>query len=403
MNRALICSSYSESLALSGDSSCDDVVMMKQAIHKLQTWFINKKNLLSNEDNSPLIYDCGAAGTTLRFLTLRLSRIPGQHILKGTKRLMQRPQKDLLDVLTRLGVKHTTSEEHLTLESRGWKNLNQPIQVQRSVSSQFASSLILNAWNLDSDLTIEMLGDPISEGYLEMTLEVVKSLGMQIMETKNKDGSTYFIKKNNPIQQNHYQVESDLSSAFAIAAFAALNGEARFEHFPHPSLQPDYEFIKFMKNMGISIQLHSSDIKKSLPQHELQIQKTMGFKGVECNLQSCPDLFPVLAILCAFATTPSRLYGAPQLVYKESNRIAKTAELLNRINISHEMKSDGMIIKPKALPHNTIKSFSYDTDHDHRLAFAAALLQSQNVPIEILNPEVVSKSFPEFWTILKSI
>lgn len=401
MNRALICSSYSESLKLSGDSSCDDVVMMKAAIHKLQASLLNKKVTTPLPTTSPIIYDCGAAGTALRFLTLRLSRIPGRHILKGTPRLMQRPQQDLLDVLTRVGVKFTTSSEHLTLDSEGWKNLAEPIQVHRGVSSQFASSLILNAWNLDSDLTIETLGNPISEGYLEMTLEVVKSLGMQILETKTKDGSAFLIKKNNTIQQSHYKVESDLSSAFAIAAYAALNGEATFEHFPHTSLQPDYEFIKFMTDMGITIHLDSSTNKNATSQHELRIRKTDSFKGVECNLQSCPDLFPVLAVLCAFAKTPSRLYGAPQLVHKESNRIAKTAELLSRIDIAHEMKSDGMLIHPKPLQLNSIKAFSYDTDHDHRLAFAAALLQSQNIPIEILHPEVVSKSFPEFWTILR--
>lgn len=407
MNRALICSSYSESLKLSGDSSCDDVVMMKNAIHKLRAVLL-KSDASHNfkASSSDIIYDCGAAGTALRFLTLRLSRISGRHVLKGTPRLMQRPQQDLLEVLTRVGVKYTTSNEHLILESEGWKNLDQPIQVQRGVSSQFASSLILNAWNLDSDLTIDTLGNPISEGYLEMTIEVVKHLGMQIIETKTKEGSSYFIKKKNTIQQTHYQVESDLSSAFAIAAYAALNGEATFEDFPHPNLQPDYEFIKFMTDMGISIQLNSSSFsttttKKVASQNELRIRRTAGFRGVECNLQSCPDLFPVLAVLCAFAKTPSRLYGAPQLVHKESNRIAKTAELLSRIDIPHEMKSDGMIISPKPLQLNAIKSFSYDTDHDHRLAFAAALLQSQNIPIEILHPEVVSKSFPEFWTILK--
>jgi len=442
MNRALICASYDQSLTLFGDSSCDDVVMMKQALAKLQ---LLESTIVSNLDskfdpnsdpnlNNNLEYDCGAAGTTLRFLALRLSRIPGTHILKGTKRLLQRPQQDLLDVLTRLGVKYSTTEDRLTLESEGWKNLDKPILVHRGVSSQFASSLILNAWGLESDLVLETLGSSISEGYFEMTLEVVKSLGMTIIENKTNESSTYLIKKNSTINQSQYQMESDLSSAFAIAAYAALNGEAIFEHFPHPSLQPDYEFIKFMKQMGISITLSTStaslvttstnavssaaapsNTDTPIPSisnpgefsstshpyfHQLQIKKTTNFNGLECNLQSCPDLFPVLAILCAFAKTPSRLYGAPQLIHKESNRIAKTSELLNRIHITHENKLDGMIIQPTPININKIKAFTYDTDHDHRLAFAAALIQSQNIPIDIRHPEVVSKSFPEFWTIL---
>ncbi len=390
MNRALICKSYDGKLKLLGDSQCDDVLMMKKAIEEFDP---SKTNI---------IYNCGAAGTTLRFLALRLSRIPGRHVLKGTKRLMQRPQQDLLDVLKRLGVQSSTTDDSLILESKGWQNLNQPVQVQRSVSSQFASSLILNAWDLETDLTLETLGHPISEGYLEMTLKVVKNLGMQIEERQTNQGTSYrILKQSSVITETPYHVESDLSSAFAIAAYAALNGEALFERFPHPSLQPDAEFVSILQKMGVNIELLPPHSQSESPFYQLKIKKSSHFQGIEYPLQSCPDLFPVLAVLCAFAQTPSRLYDAPQLIHKESNRIAKISELLNQLNVSHEVKPDGMIIKPSPMIHQKINPFAYDTDHDHRLAFAAALVQSQAIPIEILHPDVVTKSFPEFWDLLK--
>lgn len=379
MNRALICSSYRADLTLLGQSLCDDVVKMQKAIALL-------KNYTSNPSQN-VIFDCGSAGTVFRFLCLRLSRIPGQHVLKASQRLMQRPQQELIQIFKKFEVECEMSGEYTTLRSKGWQNISKPLKVESGISSQFLSGIILNSWDLDEDLILNISGNTVSEGYLDMTVQVVKDFGMKIEKHENK----YLIKANSHITQNKYQVESDLSSAFAIAAYAVLNGEACFENFPNPSLQPDFEFINILKKMNV---------KLNLTETQLRIGPTSTFKGVEANLKSCPDIFPVLAILCAYANTPSHIYGAPQLVHKESNRIEKISELLTKINVQHEKKSDGISIYPNTESKHKISSFTYDTDHDHRLAFAAALVKSQNIPIHILQPEVVSKSFPEFWQVI---
>lgn len=354
---------------------------------------VEKFNKNQNNDSSALnIFDCGAAGTVLRFLSLRLSRIPGKHVLTGTPRLMQRPQEDLLALFQHLGVHCEMSANRMELISNGWQNLDKPIEVQTGVSSQFASGLVLNAWNLENDLVIDMAGNTVSEGYFEMTLRLVHELGMDIQKHKHGETVRYIVKAQSKIKKTVYNVESDLSSAFAVAAFAALNGKAVFENFPSPSLQPDYEFINFLKQMGIVTELFDG---------KLLVQSTGGFKGINADLKNCPDLFPVLAVLCSFAVTPSKLYGAPQLIHKESNRISKISELLNYLGINHVVKSDGMEIYPPTQTPSSVAPFVYDTDHDHRLAFAAALVESQGFPITILHPEVVSKSFPEFWKAVK--
>ncbi len=379
MNRALICSSYSQNLKLEGTSSCDDVVKMVHAIHQLQN---EPPNLLQE-------FDCGAAGTVLRFLALRLSRIPGKHILKGSERLFQRPQKDLLDLFNKLGVHYELSNDLMILHSEGWKNLSQPLEVHRNVSSQFASGIILNAWDLNQDLNMKMIGPPMSEGYLQMTVQLVKALGMKISFSENK----LVIPAKSQVEAKSYQSESDLSSLFAVAAFSVLNGEALFEKFPFPSLQPDIEFLDFFNRMEIPLHLNENE-------KVLNVFPVKHFKGLDANLNSCPDLFPVLAVLCAFASTPSKLFGAPQLVHKESNRIAKIADLLNAINVENTPLTDGMIIQPAKKNKSNILPFEYDTDHDHRLAFAASLILSQGFPIKIKHPEVVNKSFPEFWQVI---
>lgn len=372
-NRALICASYADSaVTLQGDSNSDDVQKMQEAL----------SNLYKNSS-----FDCGSAGTVLRFLALRVSRIPGVHILKGSSRLLSRPQEDLAAVFEQLGVRVHFQPEQIIIESQGWKLKNSTLKVNREKSSQFISGVLLNAWNLNFPLTIEWDKPGVSEGYWQMSTQVVQNFGMKLQQ--NNLGVT--IPAHSKININTYAVESDLSSAFAIAAYAALNGQATFKNFPTHSLQPDKVFLEILKNMGVGIEFK---------ENEVRVFKKSSLNGIHCNLNSCPDLFPVLATLCAFAKGPSRLDGAPHLVFKESNRIQKTAELLHHMNVKTKILPDGMEINPPAELAIPLTNFSYDTDHDHRLAFATALLASKHYPIQILHPEVVTKSFPEFWDIV---
>ncbi len=376
-NRALICASYGQGISLRGESSCDDVKKMKEALSQL------------GENTA---YDCGSAGTVLRFLALRLSRIPGQHILKGTERLMSRPHDDLHDIFSQLNIKmELHSDRLLILSPEGWKPKNNILNVNREISSQFASGILLNSWDLDFPLRIQWHSGGVSEGYWQMTAQVVKDFGMEL--TQDSFGVTVLPHAKTKIQ--FYNVESDVSSAFAIAAYAALNGEATFQKFPFGTLQPDVVFLQILEKMGVGIERRGEDAHV--------FQKTPGhpnLKGINWNLHACPDVFPVLATLCGFAKGYSRLDGAPQLIFKESNRIQKTAELLNKTGIKTKILSDGIEIHPHEGLGKPNSAFGYETDHDHRLAFAAALVASQKYPIHILHREVVNKSFPEFWDIL---
>lgn len=375
-NRALICASYGDSVQLHGRSQCDDVEKMQVAFSRLE---------------KESVFDCGSAGTVLRFLALRVSRIPGLHILKGHQRLMSRPQEDLREIFDQLGVKMSLFSDRVLIQSPGWKLKDNTLKVNREKSSQFVSGILLNAWNLDFPLNIQWDDCCVSEGYWQMSVQVVRDFGMQIQE--NKNGIT--IPAHSKVKIKDYTVESDISSSFAIAAYAALNGEAVFRKFPFETLQPDKVFLQILEKMGVGIERK---------QDQVHIFKKYGtnLSGIHWNLNECPDLFPVLSTLCAFAKGPSRLDGAPHLIFKESNRIQKTAELLEKMGVKTKILSDGMEIMPPdnlTMPKN---DFEYDPDHDHRLAFAASLLKSRDYPVAILHPDVVNKSFPEFWEILSN-
>lgn len=371
MNRALLVQSYFPTLEVVGQSECDDVKKMKQAVLDLQA----HKEI-----------DCGEAGTVLRFMALRASRQPGIWKLTGSPRLFQRPQEDLVFILDQLGVRCQLLTDSILIHSEGWKKSLIPISIHRERSSQFASAVLLNSWNLPFSLEFEFKGHGLSEGYWQMSVEMAKALGM-IIEKKREH---FNIPAKQVVKQTSYTVEIDYSSAFVVAAAAALGGQVEITNCNEHSFQPDYKFIEMLKAMGVPIALRGSS---------LQVSSVKEMRGREFHLADCPDLFPVLAVLCCFAKGESKLLGAPQLAHKESHRIEKTAELLKLAGALIEQKKDGLIIQ--GLPATwKPRPFVFDPDSDHRMAMAAAILRFRSFPVKVVKPEVVNKSFPEFWKIL---
>ncbi len=371
LNRLLLVQSYFPKLQITGESQADDVHNMREAIRSFE----------KGED----IF-VGSAGTVLRFMALRVSRKPGTYRLCGEERLFARPQAELQKILHQLGVKSELGTDSMTIESSGWKLHGDTLLVPFARSSQFASSVLLNAWDLPFDLFVSLGGQKVSEGYWRMSQRIALDLGMKI---DFWDGD-FRVPREQKMTASWYVAEPDLSSAFSIAAVAAVSGSASITDFPTQSLQPDAEFVRILAGMGVPIVLSGTTLK---------VDKASRLNGVAVNLKNCPDLFPVLAALCAIAEGESHLYGASQLVYKESNRLERMAEIIKRFGRKVTVEDDGLKIfgSTHSPPGANLK---IQTDQDHRLAFAAAVFKAAGYHTEIDNGAVVNKSFPEFWDIL---
>ena len=307
--------------------------------------------------------------------------------MKGTPRLLERPQQELLTILRQLSVSARLFKDELVIEGDGWKKPKSTLEINREKSSQFATGVLFSTWKLSFPLEFQLFPAGMTDPYWSMSLDYAKQLGMNIQIL----GRDHFLI---PEQQNaenmHLIVEPDQSSAFAIAAAAALCGEARLEKIMSTSLQPDFAFIEILKKMQIPVLWQ---------QNSLVISLAKRMTAVDILMRDTPDLFPVLAVLCAFAEGQSKLFGAPRLVYKESDRIKKTAELLNLMGVENQILTDGIIIYGQGMSLSQ-KTFDFDPDHDHRMAMAAGLLLRAGWKIKIHNSHVVKKSFPEFWDIL---
>lgn len=372
MNRALIVKSFFPELQIQGFSNCQDVQVMQAALDQMT--------------NGEVIH-CGEAGTVFRFMALRASREVGEFFITGAKRLLARPHVELYILLQQLGVQAVLSNEGLRIKSQGWKTPDQPVKISTQQSSQFLSAVALSSWNLSQDLTVQTSGEFVSEGYWKMTAQLLIDLGLDLQFDKN----LIKVRSQQKIKKTILTLEQDMSSIFAIAAAAVIDGNASFLDIKLPSQQPDSIFIQFLQQMNVKILLNQSSIST---------QKTQEFGPLQAQLKDCPDLFPVLAALCAFAKGTSLLHGAPHLILKESNRLQNTFDLLKQAGVRAELQDYRLTIHGQGRDFRPC-DFIFDPDQDHRMAMAASLFALVNSNIKIKEPQVVNKSFPEFWTILK--
>ena len=373
--RALITQSYFPELKIEGTSSCLDVL----SIQKSLAAFANKESYFFGLEG----------GAVLRFLALRLARAKGEFTLQGSRRLFERPMQELETILNQLSCSTQLTETSLTLKSGGWHPSGDALTLSAHRSSQFSSAVFLNSWQLDQDLFVGIEGHEVSTSYFEMTLSFLTSLGMKILGDKKE----YFIPARQEINKFTYQPESDMSCLFSLAAMTVTEGEACFTNWPKKSLQPDYIFPSLLEEMGFQVKQNSQTLK---------IKGGVSLKPIKASLKNSPDLFPVLASLCALAQGKSQLYETPQLLYKESNRIKETARLLEQTGHTVEVLKDGLIIEGKTISSSDKSQapIQFDPKGDHRIAFAAAVLKKAGYPIRILHPDVVDKSFPNFWSLL---
>lgn len=371
MNRALICSTYSENLGVIGQSDAEDVQLMRRGLFNL---------------NQGQVIDCGHAGTVLRFMALLASRRKGVHRLTGTERLFSRPQSELLPILGQLGVQAELKNREIMIRSWGWKLIVDGLQINAQRSSQFASAVMLNSWNLEFPLHITISKQFVSEAYFQMTVDVVKALGMVV----DQRGHELIIPREQTIKVSTYKTEIDLSSAFAVAALAVVGGKAIIRNFPKKSIQPDHVFVQILKSMGVSLNVYDD---------KLEVEQSRTLSGIEVNLQNTPDLFPVLGVLCALAETPSQISGISHLQYKESSRLNKMTELIHQMGAEVTAVDNGIKIIPTK--RSSLSSpVLFDVDQDHRLVMAVAVAQQAGFQFQINTPQIVNKSFPEFLSLV---
>lgn len=328
------------------------------------------------------------SGTAMRFLTAFLSIQKGEEfVLEGDERMSARPVGALVNALRCLGadIEYLQHEDYLPIKIRGGSLHGGTIEMDGSQSSQYVSALMLIAPTLESELRI-IIRNPSSLPYILLTADVMRQMGVCVEMT----GSTLSIPQSEYCPKQ-ISVEADFSAAvFWYALFIASPRQTmELRNLTTESRQPDSRIVTIAHDFGVTT--HCSDSSLILRKEPIRHIP----KRVEYDLRHTPDIMPVLTVMCCMLGVEFVLSGLANLRIKESDRIGAMVEELAKCGYMLQATDDTVQWHPH-LQTEITKPVTIDTHSDHRIAMAFALLREQR-DITILSPEVVEKSYPDFW------
>lgn len=369
-NRALILDALAYSpYDIQNLSDCDDTQALVNAL-----------------DSNETTFDIGAAGTTMRFLTAFLSKTVGEWIITGSERMKQRPIKLLVDGLNSLGarIEYVEKEGFPPLRIFGSALTGGEIHLNGSVSSQYISALMMIAPLMQDGLKIKLDGKIISKPYINMTLQMMREYGVKVQFEEN-----IIHIEPQEYQPIPYKVESDWSAASYWYEMLALVGKGGIylSGLTQDSFQGDSKVAELFAQLGVETTYLSDGVL-------LTPNKTITQK-MEYNFTDQPDLAQTFAVTCCLKGIPFQFSGLQSLKIKETDRIAALTSELRKLGFVLIEPGEGMLAWDNECC-ETAEIVSIATYDDHRMAMAfapVALLRS----ISIENPQVVSKSYPNFW------
>ena len=337
-------------------------------------------------------YDVKDAGTTMRFLTAYLAIHGEDAIITGTDRMKQRPIGPLVDALRELGaeIAYMEKEGYPPMKINKIKEQTaHEIAIPGNISSQYISALLMIAPCLPKGLQITLTTEIYSRPYIQMTLALMQAFGVH---TEWKD-NIIAIQPQSYVPTN-YTIEGDWSGASYWYGFMKLSpqeSQLSLSGVRENSTQGDNEINPIMKLMGVS-----SDFGPGA----VHLTKTDdGKQALSLDFRDCPDLAQTVMVAAAASNITLKMTGLESLKIKETDRIAAMQNELKKIGAILSEDDNSWELKPSTeLP----AEVTIDTYEDHRMAMAfAPLCQVMNVTID--DPDVVNKSYPDFWKEIKSL
>ena len=386
-------------LSISGSKSESNRLLILKALYP----GITILNISKSDDTNVLVkalsakssnVDIHHAGTAMRFLTAFFAISKEKEItLTGSVRMQNRPIKILVDALISLGadIKYLNKNGFPPLLIKGKEFNNNELSLNSNVSSQYISALLLIGSTLKNGLKINLKGEITSKPYIMMTLSLLKQLGVLYSFKEN----VIKIKSFNDVSVKRImKVESDWSSAsyyYSFVALSPINTEIILSSFNITSLQGDSILSKIFNEFGVETIFNDNSIT---------IKKTkISKQAVTFDLISSPDLAQTIAVTCLGLGINCSLTGLKTLLIKETNRLLALKNEIKKLGTDIEITNDSLSFNN---PNKINNNVTIDTYEDHRMAMAFAPL-SALANIIINDPDVVSKSYPDFWIDLAEI
>ena len=328
---------------------------------------------------------CNESGSTIRFLIPVGITSENELVFDGKGKLVDRPLDSYYKIFKEQGLKYETIGGKLPLTVNG-KLKSGNYEIDGNISSQFITGLLYALPLLEGDSKLIINKNLESKGYVDLTLEILKLAGIEIV---NNDYKSFDIRGNQTYKPFDYTVEGDYSQvAFWIVAgiiSANRDNEVKCLHVNKNSLQGDREIIEIVTRMGAKLEIFDDYV----------IVKPSKTKGTVIDISQCPDIGPVLTVLAALSEGETRIINGERLRIKESDRITSIKTELNKLGGNVSEEGDSLIIQG-------VEGFrggvTVNAWNDHRIAMSLAVASTRcEEEIILEEAESVRKSYPHFW------
>ena len=334
----------------------------------------------------------GNAGTAIRPLTAALTLGHGRFVLDGIERMRERPIQDLLDGLNQLGAQvrsiDNTGCPPVEIIANGLPG--GVTKLSGAISSQYLSAILLTSPYAQTPVEIRIKDHLVSIPYVEMTIRLMNRFGVNV--DVSEDFKSFHINAPQSYKSpKTYFVEGDASSAsYFLAGAAITGGTVTVIGCGTDSLQGDAQFAKIMEMMGAEVQWEANHIT---------VRGSGNLKGIDVDMNEMPDAAMTLAVAALFAKGTTAIRNIYNWRLKETERLKAVSSELKKLGATVEEGEDYIIIEPP----EKLLSAEIATYDDHRMAMAFSLAACGEVPITILDPSCVSKTFPDYFDQLSKL
>lgn len=381
-NRALIIHALSGGQLPQNLSDCDDTRAVVNALRDM-----------------PETIDVGAAGTAMRFMTAYLAVTEGEHVITGSERMRHRPVGVLVDALRMLGatINYVAEEGYPPLHISGHPLLGGKLEIPGNVSSQFISALLLIGPVMHLGLSLHLTGEIVSRPYIDLTIHVMHGFGAEVDWTSP---DTIEVQPK-PYSNAPYLIENDWSASSYWYELASLypisEANVSMRGLEDSSRQGD-SVVKYIFSL-LGVKTAFDEPHSGKPTTVRLTRHLDSVSQLSYDFLNCPDLAQTVVATCCGLGVTFHFTGLASLRIKETDRLVALQRELRKLGFiiqiinNEELLWDGSVCEPSMEP--------IDTYEDHRMAMAIAPLAVKFPGLRINNPEVVTKSYPDFWKDLR--
>lgn len=409
-NRALMLAAISNGTCrLNGVLFSDDSRAFLDCLDKLGFQLeideIKKQVTIKGEDgripNNNATINVRSAGTAARFMTVLLAVCGGDYVLESSEQMKKRPMSQLLESLREKGVVINCLEKegHFPFEIHSEGILQTDISIDTTKSSQYASALLMAG--AINGMNVTLTGSRVNGAYIKITLKMLEQFGIKCQEIENtreetdKKSKKYKIKKQY-FSQKEYNIEPDMSAACYFYAIALLLGvKSKVKGIHLNSMQGDVKFLYILEKLGCILKEEEDAL-------EIDATEVKSYNGIQLDMSDFSDQALTMAVIAAFAKTPTKILNIGHIRGQESDRVQVIINELKKLGCDAEIIEENDVTNVLIIPQK-LHGAEIDTYDDHRVAMSFAMAGLKLEGVIINNPMCCRKTFENYFEVLESV